>query len=161
MSQLVKDGALPAPVKVPPLYVPRLSAQSAAWLLAQDSDKLKEDNLRLRTLLCEKEEIIALAYELAQSFCKMVKQRLADELDNWLAKASESGIGEFKKFADSLRQDLAAVRAALIYEFSNGQVEGQVHRLKLIKRQMYGRANFDLLRLRVLYRATSVLDHQK
>ena len=57
---------------------------------------------------------------------------------------------EIAEFRLGLRQDYDAVKAALIYDWSNGQVEGQVNRLKTIKRQMYGRANFDLLRQRVL-----------
>jgi len=56
-------------------------------------------------------------------------------------------------FAESLRKDLPAVRAALMLPWSNGQTEGQVHRLKLIKRQMYGRAKFDLLAQRVCHAA--------
>ena len=62
-------------------------------------------------------------------------------------------MAEFVSFAKGLTADLGAVRAALDYEWSNGQVEGQVHRLKLIKRQMYGRGKLDLLRARVLYAA--------
>jgi len=57
---------------------------------------------------------------------------------------------EFEHSAKSLRSDYQAVQAALILPWSNGQVEGQVNRLKLIKRQMYGRAKFDLLRQRVI-----------
>jgi transposase len=55
-----------------------------------------------------------------------------------------------KRFAKGIKEDFDAVRNALSFEWSQGQVEGQVNRLKLIKRQMYGRANFDLLRKRVL-----------
>jgi len=161
MGKLFKNGTLKAPVKVPQLYIPRLSAQSAAWLMIKEKDKLKDDKRRLRTILCEKDIVIAQAFEMAQAYCKMFRQRLEHELDGWLEKAAESGIKEFKSFAISLRSDMGAVRASLTYEWSNGQVEGQVHRLKLIKRQMYGRANFDLLRLRVMYKPSSALDHQK
>ena len=58
---------------------------------------------------------------------------------------------ELRRFANGIRLDQAAVEAALTLPYSNGQVEGQVNRLKLIKRSMYGRANFDLLKARVLY----------
>ena len=64
----------------------------------------------------------------------------------------ESAGEPLRFFVERLRQDEAALRAALRLEWSNGQVEGQIHRLKLLKRQMYGRANFDLLRRRVLFR---------
>jgi len=81
----------------------------------------------------------------------MVKQRLADQLDLWLDACETFSAMQVQNFASSLRQDYAAVRAALETIWSNGQTEGQVNRLKCIKRQMYGRANFDLLRLKVLY----------
>lgn len=80
----------------------------------------------------------------------MVRDRLPGELDVWLREAEESKIPELKRFATSLRGDYVAVKAALELPLSNGQVEGQVNRLKLIKRQMYGRAGFQLLRRRVL-----------
>ncbi len=62
-------------------------------------------------------------------------------------------MAEFKRFAASLRRDYGAVQAALTLVWSNGQLEGQVNRLKGIKRAMYGRGKFDLLRQRVLYAA--------
>jgi len=58
-----------------------------------------------------------------------------------------------RRFAAGIRQDYAAVAAALQYAWSNGQVEGQINRLKLIKRQMYGRAKLDVLKARLLYAA--------
>ena len=72
-------------------------------------------------------------------------------LDDWLRKAESSSIAEMKSFARGLSQDKSAVQAAVEYEWSQGQVEGQVNRLKLIKRQMYGRASFDLLKARIIY----------
>jgi transposase len=81
----------------------------------------------------------------------MIKQREVAEFDVWLEAARESGIKEMRGFADGLGKDREAVRGALQYGWSNGQVEGQVNRLKMIKRQMYGRAKLDLLKARVLY----------
>ncbi len=80
----------------------------------------------------------------------MVCQRCADLFETWLAQVEATGIPELQGFAAGLRRDKAAVTAALSLPYSNGQVEGQVNRLKLIKRSMYGRASFDLLRKRVL-----------
>ena len=80
----------------------------------------------------------------------MVKDRQAEGLDSWLIQAENSSIPEFVRLAASFRNDYAAVQAGLMSPWSNGQVEGQVNRLKLIKRQMFGRAGFDLLRKRVL-----------
>ena len=94
-----------------------------------------------------------LARELATEFNTMVCQRLPDRFDAWLERARASGIVEFEMFAKGLERERAEVIAALRLPWSSGQVEGQVHRLKLIKRQTYGRAAFDLLRARVLHRS--------
>ncbi len=92
-------------------------------------------------------------YALAQQFIQLVKKREAARLDQWLKDCKASGIAMLQSFAVRIEQDYNAVRAALETEWSNGQTEGQINRLKLLKRQMYGRANFDLLRQRVLYAA--------
>ncbi|HLG78954.1 MAG TPA: transposase [Ktedonobacteraceae bacterium] len=99
------------------------------------------------------------AYQLAQDFRAMVASHQADPLPRWLEEAKASGIPELKGFAAGIYRDYDAVRNGLALEWSQGQTEAQVHRLKLIKRQGYGRANFDLLRLRVLHR--SGLPHQQ
>ena len=82
----------------------------------------------------------------------MLAERRANDLDTWLTQAERSGLPEFKKLVKGIRQDYAAVRAAFSSQWSNGQVEAQVNCLKLQKRLVFGRANFDLLRLRVLSR---------
>jgi transposase len=84
---------------------------------------------------------------LARAFDTMVKQRDRSALEPWLVAARASGL---QSFADSLARDRAAVEAALTLEWSTGPVEGRITKLKLVKRQMYGRAKFDLLRQRVL-----------
>jgi hypothetical protein len=81
------------------------------------------------------------------------KQRQARRLDAWLAQAHQSSSVELQGFASGIKRDYAAVQAALSLPWSQGQVEGQMTRLKFLKRQMYGRAHFDLLRSRVLRRA--------
>jgi hypothetical protein len=75
------------------------------------------------------------------------------DLDAWLAEARVCGIGAVETFAAGLERDGAAVRAALTEPWSSGQAEDQINRLKLLKRQSYGRASFDLLRQRVLIAA--------
>jgi transposase len=99
------------------------------------------------------DQTIDLACRLAQAFAQMVRDRQGVQLDAWSAGVKASGIGELNRFAAGLLTDEAAVRAGLTLVWSNGQVEGNVNRLKLIKRQMYGRATFDLLRQRVLHAA--------
>ena len=81
----------------------------------------------------------------------MLRKRVEPAFDGWYKRVQASGITELKSFAASLLTDEAAVNAALSSEWSNGQTEGQIKRLKMLQRQMYGRAKFDLLRLRVLY----------
>jgi len=97
---------------------------------------------------------VARAVELSRRFLALFRERRGSwACDTWLADALASGIPELRRFAIKLRQDEAAVRAACTEPYSNGQTEGQVNRLKLLKRQMYGRASFDLLRQRVLQAA--------
>jgi len=87
------------------------------------------------------------------AFVAMLAERREEDLERWLRQAASSRLPELKRFARGIRRDEAAVRAAFSSGITNGQTEGQVNRLKAIKRSMYGRANFDLLRLRFLYRA--------
>jgi transposase len=131
---------------------PRLSlpsAREAAWMLLRPGE-LPDEQKKTVELLCRLAPEVEQAQRLALSFVEVVKERRADELRGWIISAQRSGVAEFASFANGLTDDLQAVRAALEYEWSNGQVEGQVHRLKLIKRQMYGRGKLDLLRARVL-----------
>jgi transposase len=89
-------------------------------------------------------------YDLAQRFLSMARQRHKELLPSWIEEAKACGVTVLAGFAQGLVQDLAAVEAALSLSWSNGQTEGQVNRLKLVKRSMYGRAGFDLLKARVL-----------
>jgi transposase len=94
---------------------------------------------------------VAKAVALSRRFLALLRERQGGQAcGTWLADAVVSGIPELRRFAIKLRQDEAAVSAACTEPCSNGQTEGQVHRLKLLKRQMYGRAKVDLLRQRVL-----------
>jgi transposase len=82
----------------------------------------------------------------------MLSERREADLDSWLTQAEKSRLPEFKKMARGIRQDYAAVKAAFSSMWSNGQVEAHVNCLKRKPRIVFGRANFDLLRLRVLCR---------
>jgi len=126
------------------------SAKRATWWLlgpTEDLDKEQRAFVEQLCRLCPQTDPVR---ELARGFRKMVSERRAEELDAWLDAAEGSEVAELEGFARALRRDYEAVAAALEYEWSSGQVEGQINRLKLIKRQMYGRASFDLLRQRVL-----------
>ena len=80
-----------------------------------------------------------------------MRHRQGERLDAWLTQVHESGLAELQSFAYGVEQDKAAVQAGLTLPLSSGQVEGQVTKIKLIKRMMYGRATFPLLRQRVLH----------
>lgn len=95
---------------------------------------------------------IADELRLVDEFLGMVRQTAATPLAEWLSRAERSSSSAVRSFAASLRSDEVAVRAGLSTGWSNGPVEGQVGRLKLIKRQMYGRAGFRLLRARVRHK---------
>jgi transposase len=89
-------------------------------------------------------------YGLAQGFVEMVSQQQATVFESWLKTAESSKIKELVGFARSLKSDFDAVLASLKLPYSNGQVEGQINKLKFLKRQRFGRAKFDLLRIQVL-----------
>src|SRR6266498_2736244 len=134
----------------PPAPDRALSARQAAWLLVKRPDDLEENERLIVERLCAGSAEVKVAYPLAQEFMRIVREHHADAFEGWLARADASGLAELQSFVAGLRRDLSAVLAALTLPFSNGQVEGQVNRLKTVKRAMYGRASFDLLRRRVL-----------
>ncbi len=105
------------------------------------------------TRLCQADPVIAQTYDLVQDFTIMLRERQGGRLDGWLKRVQEQEGSELRSFAQGIQRDYDAVKAGLTLEWSNGQVEGQVHRLKLLKRQMYGRGSFQVLRKRVLHRA--------
>jgi transposase len=94
-----------------------------------------------------------LAFGLTERFLQLVRERQADALDAWLEDAVATGLPEFRTFVNGLQRDKAAIVAAVFLPYSNGQTEGQITKLKLLKRSMYGRASFELLRRRVLLAA--------
>lgn len=127
------------------------SARRAAWLFLKNEDELTvQEQTFVREML--KVEPVARAVAVTKQFQELVRNRNTELFDQWLSEA-ETLSTKYKNFVKGLRQDYKAVRAALESRWSNGQTEGQVNRLKFIKRQMYGRANFDLLRARVLHRS--------
>ncbi len=146
--------ALEIPPHLPPLprIACRMSATRASWLFVSQAAKLDEQQKQHVGHIRAAQPDLEQAYHLSQEFVMMLAERRAADVDSWLTQAEHSGLPEFKKLAKGIRQDYAAVKAAFSSEWSNGQVEAQVNCLKLQKRIMFGRANFDLLRLRVLHR---------
>jgi transposase len=131
------------------LHVPS-PRRASYWLLHRGPELEKEARLFAENL-CRQDNEIAAAVKQAREFYTLVRQRRPEGLADWLTRSEQSAIPEIRSLARSLRQDEAAVLAALELPWSNGPVEGHVNRLKVVKRQMYGRANFDLLRQRVLH----------
>lgn len=144
VASLYSVEALPQQ-PLPPLQAARLLAlqpcQRNSW---------QEQDL---TRLCAMDETLARTYAQVQAFGEMVRQRQGDRLDQWLVEAEAQGVPELRSLAKGLRKDYQAVKAGLALEWSNGLTEGHVNKLKLLKRLMYGRASFALLRQRVLYTA--------
>jgi len=148
-------GGVPAPgPSIPPQPVPRWhSARQVAWLLRRADEDLAPRQSAFLDHLAQHWPEATTARGLAREFDRLIWERDAAALDPWLARAEASGLREFKEFSAGLRRDLVAVQAALTEAWSSGQVEGQVNRLKLVKRAMFGRANVDLLRRRVVHAA--------
>jgi transposase len=130
-----------------------MSPARASWLCVCQPDKLDEKQGQQVEQIRTAHRDLDTAYQLSQAFVLMLAEHRDQGLDGWLIQAGQSGIAELKSFAQGIRRDYAAVRAAFTSKWSNGQVEAQVNCLKLQKRLMFGRANFDLLRLHVLRRA--------
>jgi transposase len=119
------------------------------WVLLQPESKLDPYQHSLRQRLLRLPEIER-AFALTQQFLTLVRQRQARQLLPWIEDCCASGVRELVQFALGLQRELPVIQAALEFPYSNGLTEGHINRLKTIKRTMYGRANFDLLRLRVL-----------
>jgi transposase len=118
--------------------------------LLKPEAELKEAERLLRARL-EQHSGLHNAAELGRQFQEMVRTRKAEAWDDWLCQSQHEAMpGELRSFGKGLQDDQVAVQEALRSPWSNGQVEGQVNRLKTLKRQMYGRAKFDLLRKRFL-----------
>ena len=134
----------------PPLQVKIWSARKVSLLMSKPFEDLEEEaQTYLRTLYKRCPQANE-ASQLARKFKNMTDKLRKRHLNRWIDQALQSGIPSLRNFAKGLQQDYDAVRAAVSLTWSNGQVEGQVNRLKNIKRQMYGRASFKLLRKRVL-----------
>lgn len=145
MSPRAKSANLP--IEKDMIAVPR--PRALTWLLIRRKDEMDEDEQYLLKLLMKDTKIAELR-QIAHKFMQMIRNQSANEWDSWLETCCQSAVKELRNFAISLQRDEAAVYEAIRQPWSNGPTEGHVNRLKFLKRQMYGRANFDLLRLKVL-----------
>jgi transposase len=142
------DPATQTQVQVPPRRPPS-ACQMAHRMTFKEEQRLDWQQKYL-TQVCEADQEIREAYELVTAFTTMLRERQGERLDAGLQKVEAQGIAELKNFAQGIKRDYDAVKAGLTLEWSQGAVEGHVHRLKLLKRQAYGRASFQTLRKRVL-----------
>jgi len=147
-----RRGPATAAVPTPP-GPPALTARQMAYsLLRRPAQRTETEQSQLLQVQQADPRLATLATH-TETFVQMVRERAAERLEPWVEGVLASPWRELKRFAQGLRQDYAAVKAALTWPYSNGPTEGHVNRLKLFKRQMYGRAQMDLLRQRVLYAA--------
>lgn len=137
------DGRGQAPPVSDP-RVPPLTARRATWLVLERLEQRKEDEALVTRLAAQHPELET-AITLSRGFAHLVRQQQPEQLDPWLEQARSSPLIQFQKFARSLQEDYEAVKAGVTLAVSNGQVEGQINRLKMLKRQMYGRASLELL----------------
>lgn len=128
--------------------IKREKLQKLFWRMYE---KLKDkDKDLLNEVLCVSEELSKI-YQSIQSFRAVFDKKVEGSLETWLENNINSEIQHIKKFASKLKKDIDAVSNSLKYNYTNGLIEGQVNRLKTIKRMMYGRAGFAILKQRVLY----------
>ncbi|MEW1565571.1 transposase [Streptomyces sp. NPDC093509] len=142
-----RDGAIPTTTPMPHLTVRRVTD----WIMRRP-ERLTEVERRCLDELCERNPVLATTAEYARRLALMVRDRRSEHLalDVWIADVRLDGQRELRTLANGMRRDQEAIQAALTTTYTSGAVEGNVTRIKLLKRQMYGRANFDLLRRRIL-----------
>ena len=145
----LNDPTAPVPLPIPKWRTP--SPKECRWWVLKEEKKLTEEQQQFRTLLLAKSAPIREGRELVQEFRTLLAKQQATALAAWEAKVRASELKEFATFLLGIARDRTAVENAITQTWSNGPVEGQVNRLKNIKRSMFGRANFDLLKARVDY----------
>lgn len=139
----------PTPRSMPTTRTPR----QTMWLLLRDPKELSDTDAVYRQALVRLVPALENYSALGREFLQMIKKRESDAFLPWLTRANACPVEEMRRFALGLQEESAATLAALTEPWSTGQVEGQITRIKLLKRQMYGQANIDLRRLRVLHAA--------
>ncbi|HEX6736817.1 MAG TPA: ISL3 family transposase [Vicinamibacteria bacterium] len=137
------------PVVAEPVSAP-LTPRRATWLVLRREAKRTEAEAQQLIQLHAQSPEVAEAIDLAQDFATLVRQRQPEGLDPWLTRATASTLEAFQRFASGLREDYAAVKAGVTLPWSTSPVEGHINRLKMVKRQMFGRAHLDLLSRRFL-----------
>ncbi len=120
-----------------------------AWIMRPQDDLSADERLDLKRV-CDGNPELAATCDLARRFNVMLRERRGLELAQWADDARDGPVREIASFAAGLRKDWKAVVAGLTLPYSSGKVEGRINKIKMLKRTMFGRANHDLLRLRIL-----------
>ena len=139
----------PPPPTLPPAQRTLTVRNAVAVMMRDPATRTDAEHATIAALIATHPEVAA-TMVLSDQWTTMIRTRDGDAFTAWLHAAETSIVRSIRDFRHKLRQDEAAVRRACREIWSNGQTEGQVHRLKLVKRHMYGRAAFDLLRIRML-----------
>jgi transposase len=137
-----------------------LSASQATWLFFRKEEDLKAEEQENLRLLRQASPDLETAYQLVKEFLHMVRELTGERLEEWLGKVEAEALQAFQPFVTGVQQDKDAVLAGLTLPWSNGPLEGNVNRLKLIKRSMYGQADLNLLKLRVLHQSPKSLERK-
>ena len=143
-NRTVRAGKVAVPVEQP------LTPRSAVWQVLQRPEKRDEATKERLQKLRQVHADVDKAITLTEGFATLIRARDPAALDRWLKAASASALKPFQSFAASLRRDYDAVRAGIEQEWSTGPVEGEINKLKMVKRAMFGRAGFPLLQRRIL-----------
>jgi transposase len=143
----------PRPVLVAVSPCRELTPHTAAWMILCRAERRSAEDQALLADLHRSDPELGEVIALAEEFISLVRDRASDRLDPWLNQAVRSTVRPLRSFAKHLSADYEAVRAAVMLDWSNGPVEGQINRLKMVKRSMYGRASLDLLGRRFLLAA--------
>jgi transposase len=122
-----------------------LTPRRATWLVLRRETKRTEAEAQQLAQLWAQQAAVAEAIDLAQDFTHLVRQRQPEQLDPWLQRATTSAVDAVRRFATGLYEDYEAVKAGVTLPWNSGPVEGHINRLKMLKRQMFGRARLDLL----------------
>src|SRR5256885_1831952 len=140
---------------------PPLTPRRVAWLVLRREEKRTEAETQQLTQLHTQSAEVAEAIDLAQDFATLVRQRQPTQLDPWLTRATTSTLEALQRFATGLYEDYAAVKAGVTLPWSSSPVEGHINRLKMLKRQMFGRARLELPRRRFVLAPRRAQEHEQ
>ncbi len=143
-NRTIRDGKVALPQEPP------LTPRTAVWQVMQRPAQRDSATTECITTLRHVHPDLDAAIDLTEGFAALIRNKNVGALDSWLAQAESSTLKPFQRFAASLRRDYQAVRAGIEQPWSTGPVEGEINKLKLIKRTMFGRAGFPLLQRRIL-----------